>query len=117
MLTVVAVEIVNIFVLTTNFTTMAIIMNFMALIVLVEFDNLMFSFTEQDILFEALESGQLGFPEDEDVPNRSLKEIIKVLVTTSEHATLQIPDHKLESETVESNEGNNKPPSYIHIGF
>lgn len=54
------VEIVNLAILTTNNTVMDIIMNFLALVIISEFDDYFLSTVETEVFAQALENGDDG---------------------------------------------------------
>ena len=91
MLTVILTEVVNIAILNTNHSTLDIIMNFMALVVLVEFDNMLFQYGSGDTLIaEALKEKEYAISDNPDVPKRSFEDLLKVRVTTSHFAKLPL---------------------------
>lgn len=101
MFIVVLVEMVNIAVLSTNETIIDIIMNFLALVVLSEFDNFFFSTVSSTTVFgKALESGEIDLPAttDEDGKERSntlpLDDLLKIEVTSSRFANMKLAEHK-----------------------
>ncbi len=91
---VVLVEIVNIATLATNFTILDIIMNFLAIVVLTEFDNFFFSTVASTTVFgKALKDGdEITLPKDRKL---QLKDLLKIEVTTSKLANMKFPAHKL----------------------
>ena len=86
MLYVVLVEMVNIIILTTNVTMLDVIMNFLALVVLTEFDNFYFRSVARTTVFgKALDGGDLEKEEQDsdDLELFTLEELLKVQVTTA----------------------------------
>ena len=72
-------------------------MNFTALIILTEFDNFFFKFFSRTTVFgKALDANELKNEEGdpENLQFNSLKEILKVQVTTAKMADLNIKKHK-----------------------
>ncbi len=107
MFIVVLVELVNLFVLATNFTILEIIMNFLALVVLSEFDDFFFTSVSGNTVFgKALKDGdKITLPDLKDRdkitrPGRKLKfvDLLKIEVTTSNWAIMKFPEHKLKQQ-------------------
>ena len=95
MLIVVLVETVNLAVLSTNFTILDIIMNFLALVVLSEFDNFFFATVANSTVFgKALGDGEIQLLEDDH--KLPLDDLLKIQVTTSRFANIKLPQHKLD---------------------
>lgn len=97
MFLVMLIETVNIAVLATNFTILDIIMNFLALVVLSEFDNFFFATVASTTVFgKALKDGdEITLPEDRKL---MLADLLKIEVTTSRLANMKFPAHKLSKQ-------------------
>ena len=97
MIYVVLVEIFNISILTTNTTILDVIMNFLAIVVLTEFDNFFFKSVSRTTVFGKLLAG--GDPKEEDDTKEldlfTLDDLLRVQVTTAKMADLKIDAHKL----------------------
>jgi len=59
MLVVIAVEVVNLAVLTTNHTIMDIIMNFLALVIIADFDDFFFMTVDKEIMADLMQDGEV----------------------------------------------------------
>ena len=59
MLVVIVVEVVNLAVLTTNHTIMDIIMNFLALVIIADFDDFFFMTVDTEMIAELMQDGSL----------------------------------------------------------
>jgi len=59
MLVVIVVEVVNLAVLTTNHTIMDIIMNFLALVIIADFDDFFFMTVDKEMIAELMQDGEL----------------------------------------------------------
>ena len=59
MLVVIAVELVNLAILTTNHTIMDIIMNFLALVIIADFDDFFFQSVELEVMGSMIQEGEL----------------------------------------------------------
>lgn len=96
MFIVVLVETVNLAVLATNFTILDIIMNFLALVVLSEFDNFFFATVASSTVFgKALDGdGEIQLLKDDH--KLALDDLLKIEVTTSRFANMKLPEHKLD---------------------
>ena len=85
-------------------------MNFTALVILVEFDNVLFNFANDETLMaKVLQEGELSLPGS--VKKRSLKEILEVQITSSRHAILPIEEHRLKPGSLDGS------PKYIYLGM
>lgn len=86
MLVVVVVEVVNLAVLQTNQTIMDIIMNFLALVIIADFDDYFFFTVTSTPMGRLVKDGEIELPpkqgEDEG-RTRTINEILKIEVTTS----------------------------------
>ena len=58
-LVVVSVEVVNLAMLTTNHTIIDIIMNFLALVIISEFDDFFFMTVEKELMAEMISDGEI----------------------------------------------------------
>ena len=56
---VIVVEVVNLAVLTTNHTIMDIIMNFLALVIIADFDDFFFFTVDKEMMAELMQDGEL----------------------------------------------------------
>lgn len=99
LLMVVAVEVVNVVILCTNQTVMDIVMNFLALVIISEFDNYFVETLKSDPVFQKLAK------EDD-----KLTEALKILVTTSKAAAPKLTKNKIikkeEEESQKKDEAN-----------
>ena len=59
MLVVIVVEVVNLAVLTTNHTIMDIIMNFLALVIIADFDDFFFMTVDKEIMADLMKDGEV----------------------------------------------------------
>ena len=59
MLVVIVVEVVNLAVLTTNHTIMDIIMNFLALVIIADFDDFFFMTVDKEIMADLMQDGEV----------------------------------------------------------
>ena len=59
MLMVIVVEIVNLAILTTNHTIMDIIMNFLALVIIADFDDFFFMTVDKEIMADLMQDGEV----------------------------------------------------------
>ena len=120
---VLSVEIVNIAVLNTNHTIMDILMNFLALVIIADFDDYFFLTIKSDKMAKLVTDGELEIPEDgKEGDNKIvLEDILKVTVTTSSKATHHIEGNKTDGFIEEGNSGKNalqyfdREPDYIHF--
>ena len=59
MLVVIVVEVVNLAVLTTNHTIMDIIMNFLALVIIADFDDFFFMTVDKEMMADLMQDGEV----------------------------------------------------------
>ena len=59
MLVVIVVEVVNLAVLTTNHTIMDIIMNFLALVIIADFDDYFFMTVDKEMMADLMQDGEV----------------------------------------------------------
>ena len=101
MVVLVSVEIVNLIVVLTNTTVMETIMNFLALVIISDFDDYYFQTVKNEPLCKLVSDGtfNFGFYEGED-NDRKLEEIIKIEATNSWNARFKIQGNGLKSKKV-----------------
>ena len=92
---VLSVEIVNLVILTTNNTVMDIIMNFLALVIISEFDDYFLSTAETEVFAQALDNGDDGEIKVFD-GKKKLEDILKVRCTTSHNARFKRKENKTD---------------------
>lgn len=87
-LVVLSVETVNIGVLNTNHTIMDVLMNFLALVIIADFDDYFFMTVAKDPMAKLIGEGELESKEDgkEGENKIVLEDILKVTVTSSSKA-------------------------------
>ena len=92
------VETVNMVIIISNVTILDVIMNFLALVILTEFDNFFFKAVARTTVFgKALDSGVLTKEENDsdDLELVTLAELLKVQVTTAKQADFKTKGHRL----------------------
>ena len=89
---VISVETVNIAVLNTNHTIMDILMNFLALVIIADFDDYFFVTVKNDNMAKLVSDGKLEMYEGKKIGTVTidLEEILKFEVTTSTRASHQL---------------------------
>ena len=92
------VETVNLVVLVTNNTIMDIIMNFLALVIISEFDDYFINTVSDKVMSLFLESGEM---EIADGKTASLDKVVKIRVTTSEYARFDVPGNKYRKDELD----------------
>ena len=111
MFVVVTTEAVNLVVLVTNDSVIEIIMNFLALVVISEFDNFFFVTAKNTFVAKAITEGTFLRKAGENEETVRLAEVVKIQVTTSERAQFMLRKNKLEGKDMEGK------PKYIFINF
>ena len=89
---IVLVETVNLAVLLTNNTILDIIMNFLALVIIAEFDDYFFMTVRNEPLGKLIQQGEVNVGEDKE---RQLEDILIIQTTTSEIASHQVNGNKI----------------------
>ena len=96
---VVSTEIVNILILNTNNTILDVIMNFLAIIVISEFDDYFFSAQPRDFIARAISEGsfkrKIAKTEGEEDDIVELADLFKIKTTTSPDAIFSIDEHRI----------------------
>lgn len=101
---VITVECVNFLAILTSFTVLDVVMNFMALAIIADFDNLFY--------------GALGAdPNKEVLTDPAYEEMFTQTRTTSKFARLEIEAHKLVDDTFQTADDQVKKSEYIYIAF
>mgnify|MGYP000887644699 CR=1 FL=1 len=89
-------ELVNIVVVITSNTVLNVIMNFLALVIISEFDDQLFATVKNTFFAKAISEGTfLRQTTDTDSDAFSLQDLLRIRVTTSQEAKLKIPEHLL----------------------
>lgn len=97
-------EAVNLILLTTNHTMLDIIMNFLAIIVITEFDDAFFFIVQQGELAKLLTDGEFEHKSKQgDTWNVEISEILKIETTTSNYAKMKVPGNLLRRAKMEQN--------------
>jgi len=120
---VVTTEVVNLVVLITNNSVQDIIMNFLALVVISEFDNFFLTTEKDAFIAKALKDGE--FQRTADGEPCQLDEIFKIQVTTSKSAMVPLEQNmlrpKVAGEDGAAEETQRKvlegEPTYIYVDF
>ena len=101
MIVLVSVEIVNLTVVLTNTTVMETIMNFLALVIISDFDDYYFQTVKDEPLCKLVsdKTFNFGFYEGES-NDRKLEEITKIEVTNSRSARFKIQGNGLKPKKV-----------------
>ena len=114
-------EIVNLAVLNTNNTIMDILMNFLALVIISDFDDYFFVTVSSDPMAMLIKDGELEIDEKKGDNKITLDELVKIEVTTSDRAKYRIEGNRTDSyidddalEDIEEEYWERKP-NYIHF--
>ena len=95
---VISVEIVNLAVLNTNNTILDILMNFLALVIIADFDDMFFATIASDPMAKLISDGELEMEEDGRTKEKGnqikLEEVLKRKVTTSKEARHMIQSNR-----------------------
>ena len=95
---VISVEVVNLAVLNTNNTILDILMNFLALVIIADFDDMFFATVASDPMAKLISNGELEMEEDgrtnENGNPIKLEDILKRKVTTSKEARHMIRSNR-----------------------
>ena len=97
-------ESVNLIILTTNHSMLDIIMNFLAIIVITEFDDAFFFIVQQFELASLLTDGEFEHESKQGEKwTVECKDILKIECTTSNYAKMRVPGNKLRRAKMEEN--------------
>ena len=90
-------EAANLIILTTNHSMLDIIMNFLAIIVITEFDDAFFFMVQGEELASILTNGEVTFKttHDGEEKKRSAEEVLPVIVTTADGARMKLDENRL----------------------
>ena len=95
---VLSVEMVNIAVLNTNHTIMDVLMNFLALVIIADFDDYFFVTVKNDNMAKLISDGKLELEKSkekkDDKITIELEELLKFEITTSNRASHEIKGNK-----------------------
>lgn len=97
----ITVEGVNLVILTTNAAILDIIMNFMAIIVITEFDDAFFFIVKDEKLAGLVSDKEMTYtpkgsgPDEQEEVVRTLEDILKIEATSSSGAAMKLPRNKL----------------------
>ena len=89
-------EIVNLAVLNTNNTIMDILMNFLALVIISDFDDYFFVTVSDDPMARLIKDEELEIDDRTGDNKILLEELLKIEVTTSERAKYRIEGNKTD---------------------
>ena len=92
MLVVIAVELVNLAILTTNHTIMDIIMNFLALVIIADFDDFFFQSVELEVMGNMIQEGRLEL----FYGTRELSDVLQTERTSSPNARFKIEQNRID---------------------
>lgn len=106
---VIGVEAVNLAVLLTNETIIDTLMNFLALVVIANFDDYLFTMIKYDRLSQMIIKGDFKFltPNKDKGKTMSLEELTKIEVTTSRNARFEIEGNLFHREQINLEEDTN----------
>ena len=90
-------ELVNLAVLNTNNTIMDILMNFLALIIISDFDDYFFITVSTDPMSKLITEGELEIDEKTGDNKILLENVLKIQVTTSPDAKYRIEGNKTDA--------------------
>ena len=99
---VLSVEMVNIAVLNTNHTIMDVLMNFLALVIIADFDDYFFMTVKNDKMAKLISDGELELEEGKD--KVVLEDLLKFEITTSGRASHEIKGNRYDYEPEEEKE-------------
>ena len=90
-------EFVNLVLLTTNHSMLDIIMNFLAIVVITEFDDAFFFIVQNEELAVLLTDGEYKYERQETGETKTITcaEIFTIQTTTSNYAKMRVPGNKL----------------------
>lgn len=91
---VITVEFVNLVILITNQTIMDTIMNFLALVIIADFDDYFFMTVDKMILAKLISDGEMGEGKDK----RTLDDVLKIETTTSDQAFFKIEGNRIKGK-------------------
>ena len=94
MFVVTSVEVVNMAILITNNTIIDILMNFLALVIITDFDDYFFWTVEAEEVGKLISEGEY----EDDLKMLDANEILKIHVTSSRDSTLQIDENGLRAQ-------------------
>ena len=92
MLVVIAVELVNLAILTTNHTIMDIIMNFLALVIIADFDDFFFQSVELEVMGNMIQEGKLEL----FYGTRELSDVLQTERTSSSTSRFKIEQNRID---------------------
>ena len=92
LLIVIAVELVNLAILTTNHTIMDIIMNFLALVIIADFDDFFFQSVELEVMGNMIQEGRLEL----FYGTRELSDVLQTERTSSINARFKIEQNRID---------------------
>ena len=100
---IISVEFVNLVVLLTNPSVMDTVMNFLALVIIADFDNYMFAVVSDEPIGKLITHGEFDFSYIEGKKNmRTLEDITRVETTTSFLSRFKVEGNKLFRSTAVS---------------
>ena len=100
---IISVEFVNLVVLLTNPSVMDTVMNFLALVIIADFDNYMFAVVSDEPIGKLITDGEFDFSYIEGKKNmRTLEDITRVETTTSFLSRFKVEGNKLFRSTAVS---------------
>ena len=115
-------ELINLAVLNTNNTIMDILMNFLALVIISDFDDYFFVTVSSDPMAMLIKDGELEIDDMKDEENKKgkilLEKLLKIEVTTSERAKYRIAGNRTDGFIAghdEREEFWDRKPNYIHF--
>ena len=120
----IACEYVNLIILTSNHSMLDILMNFMAIIVITEFDDHFFLIIQSEPLSKIVTDGEYEYEEPKGAPSRTVssEEIFKIEVTSSKNAHGDLPGNRLRLEPEEAGDKATEKavalegePEFVHI--
>ena len=95
-------EAVNLVILTTNHSMLDIIMNFLAIVVITEFDDAFFFIVQGEELAVLLTDGEFEYEQKDTGETKMITsdEIFKIETTTSNFAKMRVPGNKLRKDPI-----------------
>ena len=83
----------------TNPTVLEVVMNFIAIVIVSDFDNYLFIASQKDPLGKLIKDGEFDFAYLEgDENKRELSDVTKIEVTTSSFARFRVTGNRLEQD-------------------
>ncbi len=108
-LVVFTVELVNLAILTTNNTVMDILMNFLALVIISEFDDYFLVTVEGAVFEQALSNGDESEIKVKDGGTKKIEDVLRIRVTTSKNARFKIPENRLDYDSDDHTDDKDDP--------